>query len=218
MVIDEFPYLVRSSPELPSVIQAAIDRRRRRNGPQVRLLLCGSALTFMGRILAGGAPLRGRAGLDLTIPTLDYRQAASFWGIDDPHLAIKVHSIVGGTPAYRREYVRDDAPRSRQDFDSWVTRAVLSPASPLFREARYLLNEEPDIREPALYHSVLAAIADGNTTRGGISNYVGRQASEISHPLSVLEDAGLVAKEPDALRAEARREPVLLVDAERLYT
>jgi uncharacterized protein len=114
---------------------------------------------------------------------------------------VLVHAIVGGTPAYRREYVRDDAPASLEDFDAWVQRAVLSPGSPLFREARYLLAEETDLRDPALYHSVLAAIADGNATRGGIANYVGRRASEISHPLSVLEDAGLVVREPDALRA-----------------
>jgi hypothetical protein len=106
----------------------------------------------------------------------------------------------GGTPAYRREYVRDDAPTSLADFDPWVRRAVLNPARPLFREARYLLAEEPDIRDPALYHSVLAAVAEGNTTRGGIAGHVGRKSTEISHPLTVLEDAGLLAKDPDVLR------------------
>jgi hypothetical protein len=87
--------------------------------------------------------------------------------------------------AYRREYVRDDAPRSLADFDSWVVRTVLNPASPLFREGRYLLAEEPDLRDPALYHSVLAAIAEGNASRGGIAGCVGRKATEVPHPLSV---------------------------------
>ncbi|HEX6472952.1 MAG TPA: ATP-binding protein [Streptosporangiaceae bacterium] len=201
VVIDEFPYLAKASPELPSVLQAALDVRRRRGGSKARLLLCGSALTFMGGLLAGNAPLRGRAGLELVVPPLDYRLAAEFWGISDPELAVLVHSVVGGTPAYRREYVRDDAPASREDFDDWVQRAVLNPARPLFREARYLLAEEPDLRDPALYHSVLAAVVEGNATRGGIANFVGRKATEISHPLSVLEDAGLLAKQPDVLRA-----------------
>src|SRR5262249_2323994 len=71
---------------------------------------------------------------------------------------------------------------------------------PLFREARYLLAEDPDLREPALYHSVPAAVADGNATRGGIANYVGRKATDVAHPLAVLEDAGLLAREPDLLR------------------
>jgi AAA+ ATPase superfamily predicted ATPase len=201
VVIDEFPYLAKASPELPSVLQAALDTRRRQGGQPVRLLLCGSAMTFMGRLLSGSAPLRGRAGLELVVPTLNYRLAADFWNITDPRLAVLTHAIVGGTPAYRREYVRDDAPRSRTDFDSWVVRTVLNPASPLFREGRYLLAEEPDLRDPALYHSVLAAIAEGNASRGGIAGYVGRKATEVSHPLAVLEDVGLIEREPDALRA-----------------
>ncbi|MGQ4600456.1 AAA family ATPase [Nocardia sp. R6R-6] len=188
VVIDEFPYLAKASPSLPSVIQAALaPRRAERLRSRARLLLCGSAMSFMGSLLSGGAPLRGRAGLELIVPTLDYRLAAEFWGIDDPRLAIQVHAIVGGTPAYRREFVEDDTPNGLGDFDNWAVRTVLNPASPLFREARYLLSEEPGLRDPGLYHSVLAAVAHGNSTSGGIASYVGRKASDITHPLAVLE-------------------------------
>lgn len=158
-------------------------------------------MSFMGGMLSGTAPLRGRAGLELRVAPLDYRLAAQFWNLDDPRLAVFVHSIVGGTPAYRREYVRDDAPSSMADFDSWVARAVLNPASPLFREARYLLAEDPGLRDPTLYHSVLAAVAEGNTTRGGIAGYIGRKATDLQHPLTVLEDAGLLARDAEPLRA-----------------
>jgi hypothetical protein len=77
---------------------------------------------------------------------------------------------------------------------------VLSSQSPLFREARYLLAEETEIRDPALYHSVLAAIADGNRTNGAIASFVGRKSADITHPLNVLEDATLIAKEADVFR------------------
>jgi hypothetical protein len=117
-----------------------------------------------------------------------------------PRLAAKVFAILGGTPAYRREYVQDDAPTGEEDFDDWVVRAVLSPARPLFREARYLLAEDPELREPALYHSVLAAVAEGNATRGGIAGYIGRKATDLQHPLTVLEDAGMLVRAPDLLR------------------
>ena len=43
-------------------------RRAEREQSRARLLLCGSALSFMGGLLAGGAPLRGRAGLELVDP------------------------------------------------------------------------------------------------------------------------------------------------------
>ena len=82
---------------------------------------------------------------------------------------------------------------------------MLNPDRPLLREARYLLAEETDIRDPALYHSVLAAIAAGNQTWGGIASYIGRRTSDIAHPLTVLEDAGLVAKQADVFRAGRTR-------------
>jgi uncharacterized protein len=201
VVIDEFPYLARANPSLPSIIQNAFGPRRpEREQSRTRLLLCGSALSFMGGLLAGSAPLRGRAALELVVPTLDYRLAAEFWGIPDPVLALKVHAIVGGTPAYRREFVRDDAPSGPEDFDDWVLRAVLNPASPLFREARYLLADEPDLRDVGLYHSVLAAIAEGNSTRGGIASYIGRKSGDLAHPLNVLQDCGLIVREPDVFK------------------
>ncbi|BEK97661.1 ATPase [Nocardia seriolae] len=197
VIIDEFPYLTKASPSLPSVLQRALDPRGYARRAGSRVLLCGSAMSVMGGLLAGSAPLRGRASLELIVKPLGYREAARFWGLDDPRLAVLVHAIVGGTPAYRREFVAGDAPESLEDFDSWVLRTVLNPQVPLFREARYLLAEETEIRDVALYHAVLGAIAGGHTTRGGIANTIGRSSTDIGHPLSVLEDAQLVIREGD---------------------
>lgn len=77
VVLDEFPYLVAAVPELPSVLQAALaPRRRERLDSRVRLLLCGSALSFMGGLLSGSAPLRGRASLELVLQPYDAPTAA----------------------------------------------------------------------------------------------------------------------------------------------
>jgi AAA+ ATPase superfamily predicted ATPase len=200
IVIDEFPYLSKASPSLPSLLQRALDPRGAARRTGARLLLCGSAMSVMGGLLAGNAPLRGRASLELIVRPLDFRDAARFWGIDDPRLAVLVHAIVGGTPAYRRELVGGDAPSSIDDFDDWVLRTVLNPQGPLFREARYLLAEETDIRDTAGYHAVLGAIATGNNTRGGIAGHVGRKSPDIGHPLSVLEDTQLITRETDPFR------------------
>lgn len=198
IVIDEFPYLSRTSPELPSILQRELDRAVSRDAP-IALVLCGSAMSVMGRLLAGDAPLRGRANLELVLGPFDHVTAARFWGVTDHALAVLVHAVVGGTPAYRR-FVDGDAPVDREDFDRWVVRTVLSPASPLFREARYLL-EEDAVRDSAMYHSVLAAVASGKTTRGAIATYVGRKATDIGHHLNVLEDAGLLRRHPDVFRS-----------------
>lgn len=201
VVIDEFPFLVRSSPALPSIIQRELGPGGSGSGSQVRLLLCGSAMSVMGGLLSGRAPLRGRAGLELIVHPFGYRDAAVFWGVSDPRLAVLLHAVAGGTPAYRRELLREDSPADLADFDAWVIRTVLNPQTPLFREARYLLAEETEIRDPSLYHSVLAAVAEGNSTSGGIAGYVGRKSNEIAHPLRVLEDCRLLIREPDLFRS-----------------
>jgi hypothetical protein len=49
VVLDEFPYLSNAMPALPSIIQREVDRAASRgSGPS--LLLCGSALSVMGRL------------------------------------------------------------------------------------------------------------------------------------------------------------------------
>lgn len=200
VVIDEFPFLVKSSPALPSVIQRELGPGGAGRDSMARLLLCGSAMSLMGGLLAGQAPLRGRASLEMLVRPFGYRDAASFWGAGDPRLAMLLHAVLGGTPAYRREFVAFDVPDGPGDFDDWVLRSVLSPQSPLFREARYLLAEETEIRDPGLYHSVLGAIAAGNRTNGGIANYVGRKSADLTHPLNVLEDCSLIVRLPDVFR------------------
>ncbi|MFI6176015.1 ATP-binding protein [Nonomuraea sp. NPDC051191] len=197
MVIDEFPYLSRASPALPSIIQREIDRAVFDELP-VSLLLCGSAMSVMGRLLAGNAPLRGRASMELSVRPFDYRLAARYWGITDPRLAVQLHAVTGGTPAYL-PLVNNDRPKGLGDFDDWVRRTALRSTTPLFREARYVLEEETETRD-SMYKSVLAAVATGNSTRGGIANYVGRKAADIGHHLNVLEDSSLLRREPDVFR------------------
>lgn len=201
VVLDEFPYLMSASAELPSVIQRAFGPRSSlRARSRTRLTLCGSALSIMGRLLSGTAPLRGRASLDLLVQPFDFRQAAGFWGLRDrPDLAFRVHAIVGGTPAYR-DLLRGDAPSSLRSFDAWVARAILDPASPLFREGRYLIAEEPGLADRSLYHSILTAIAEGGSRPGQIASVLRRPQTALAHPLNVLEDIRIVERQQDTLR------------------
>lgn len=202
-VIDELPYLIKAAPVIPSILQRELDRAAA-TGTPLSLLLCGSAMSVMGGLLSGSAPLRGRANLELVVRPFEPGMVAAYWGVEDARLAALLHSVVGGTPAYRR-FVNDDRPESLDDFDGWVMRTVLDPATPLFREARYLLDEEADVRDSALYHSVLAAVATGNSTRGGIANYIGRKAADIGHHLNVLEDCRLFRRDPDVFRSGRSR-------------
>ncbi|MGA5704048.1 AAA family ATPase [Peterkaempfera bronchialis] len=202
VVLDEFPHLVRQSPALPSVLLAAY--RRAQDAPQgdrarTRLLLSGSDLPVMHRLFGATSPLHGLAALRLTVPPLDFRQTAALWGAADPRLAALVHAVVGGTPAYRYAYVCGDTPAGPDDFDDWVCRTVLDPRRPLFHEAAHLVEEEPALTDRGVCHSMLAAVATGHTTRGGIAAHLGLRLEDVSHALVPLQDCGLLHGQPDAL-------------------
>ncbi|MFA5897195.1 MAG: ATP-binding protein [Thermoplasmata archaeon] len=204
VVLDEFPYLLAHSPELPSALQRAVDGSRAASGPAVRLVLCGSALCVMSGLLAGAQALRGRASLEIVLRPFDFRQTAEFWGIGDPELAFQVHAIVGGTPGYQ-DLLDARPPRSVRDLGRWLAEGVLNPASAVFREDDYLLGEERTAAGRGVYHSVLGAIAGGATAEGRIAAALGRDQRGVQHALRVLERAGFVIREEDVLR---RRRPV----------
>lgn len=200
IILDEFPYLAATSPSLPSQLQLALSPRgqAKRTG-RARLILCGSALSTMRGLLGAGAPLRGRASMELIVRPFWYREAAEFWGLaDNPDLAFRVNALVGGTPAYLE--MCGSAPRSSRDFDSWVARTLLNPASAMFREGNLLLREEPEITDPTSYTSVLSAVSQGRIRRNEIAFTLGKPATAIAHPLSGLESIGLLERVEDAFR------------------
>lgn len=207
--IDEFPYLLEHSNELPSILQRLIDASRSSGGPSVRLVLCGSALAVMDELLGGARPLRGRATVDQLVMPFDYRLAASFWAISDPQVAFHVHAVVGGAPGYR-DMLSVDPPKTMAGFARWLERGVLNPSSALFREDDQLLGEERGLNDRALYHSVFVAIAGGKTRQSEIAAELARPATSLTWALGQLEEAGFIIKAQDLLRS--RRPTYRLAD------
>jgi hypothetical protein len=203
VIIDEFPYLVAATPALPSYLQRALSPLgHARERTRTRMILCGSALTTMSQLLGGGAPLRGRAQLEMVVRPFGYREAAEFWDVGHrPELAFRLHALVGGTPAYK-EMCGGSGPETLTGFDRWVQRRLLSPASAMFREGSLLLREEPSIADPTSYSAVLAAISAGNHRRSEIAAVLGRPSGALAHLLDGLQAVGLIEYLDDALRGK----------------
>ncbi|WP_175407288.1 ATP-binding protein [Streptomyces sp. TRM64462] len=241
VVLDEFPRLVAQSPALAAALLAAFrryadvtERAGGSGGPggpggtggsggtggtgggRARLLLSGSSHPVMRRLFCGPSPLKALVALDLEVRPFGFREAARFWGIDDHRLALRVHAVVGGTPAYRRAFVGGRVPEGPDDFDAWVCGTALDPRTPLFHEAPRLVHEEADRGDRALCHSVLAAVALGASTPGEVAGRVGASLGDVSHALALLQDCELLRAEPDALRPHLTRlrvaEPLLAFD------
>jgi uncharacterized protein len=204
VVLDEFPYLLEHTPALDSLIQRLYaPRAGTRLNTQTRLVLCGSAMSVMRQLLAGTAPLRGRASLDLRMQPFDFRTARELHGIEDLEAAVLTYAVIGGVAAYAREMVSQDLPAGPEDFSRWIALRVLSPSAPLFGEVDLLFGEDPSIskaRKPNLYHSVLAGVALGNHAWSSLTNYVKIPGGSLSPVVTALVSADFIAEIQDPVR------------------
>lgn len=199
LVIDELPYLLSHSPEIPSVLQLLYDEAQ--NDPEMpatTVILCGSSLSVMRELLTGSKPLRGRAQLELSMASFDFRTSRRYWEIDDPLVAFHVDAILGGTPGYK-QLVTAPPPATTADLEEWLARQVLNPASALFNEKSFLLREDPRNLDKAVYNSVLQAVADGHRSPTAIGSVVGRDYNSLKYSLSTLESAGFLLRVDDVL-------------------
>lgn len=204
VVLDEFPYLLESTPGLDSLIaRAYAPRGALRQGSRTRLVVCGSAMAVMRQLLSGTAPLRGRSGLDLAMGPFDFRDARVLYGTDDLDAAMLLFAVIGGVAAYAREMVEDDLPARARDFERWVCRRVLSPGAPLFAEVPLLLSEDPatsKARKLNLYHATLAGIASGHHAHSKLTSYVKVSGPSLAPILDGLVAAGFVTRVADPIR------------------
>lgn len=212
LVIDELPYWMAHSPELPGLLQLLYDRSRAGEGPPGgRIILCGSAMSVMNELLSGTKALRGRATLDLGLPPFDLPTTARHWGVEDPAAALRLHAVLGGSPGYR-DLSSVPAPRNLADFDAWVTGTVLDPRQALYSrsETEYLLREDPRFTGSTLHYAILGAVAAGATSPARIGALLERDRTALTRPIEALASAGYLRYESDPLWE--RRPVVTLAD------
>ncbi len=200
LILDEFPYLVGQSPELPSVLQAWWDREGVHS--RVFVVLCGSQLSVMESLGTHTSPLFGRfnAGIMLLKP-LRYSDVASFYagakgyGVRETLL---MYGVFGGTPRYHA--LVDRARTAREEIVS----LLLSPTGALASEVQFLVGSER-IRDPSIYNAVLAAIASGCTQPQEIQQRVGVEHRSVFYVLKALSELGWIWREtPYGERSEKR--------------
>lgn len=185
IVLDEFPYLVAQSPELPSLIQRWWDRRAQ--DTRIFLVLSGSQQSVMREMLGGNGPLFGRATLQFNLQPLDYFQAAKFVPRWSPEDKVRAYAIAGGIPEYLR--LLDDGRSLRDNLEHLAFR----PEGALFREADYLF--ESEFREVSRRGSIFRAIARGSVRPNEIAQAIGLgSAADILANLRDLVDLGLIER------------------------
>lgn len=185
LVLDEFQYLCRSQPALPSIVQRRWDEWERR-GTRVALLLSGSAISFMEGLLSGTAPLFGRATYAPLLAPLTYRDSAGFARVGSSARSLVARfGVLGGTPQYQ-------VWAGTRGVEATIRETILAKGAPLYEEPFNLLRAEEGVREPATYFSLLRAVAAGRTRPGEIANLIGADSSQTSKLLDRLQTLGYV--------------------------
>ncbi|MDQ2829930.1 MAG: ATP-binding protein, partial [Chloroflexota bacterium] len=187
LVLDEIPYWTSRDESVPSVLQNWWDARGRRL--DLMLVLCGSAVQMMERLLTGEAPLAGCLTGRLHVRPFDFRAAARLLGFADPIEALTVYGILGGVPLYLT-FFHDD-----QDMRENILRAIASPTARLYVEPAAVF---------AAYHAsyntdqalgVLRAIARGQRQWSDIVDATRLTAAQLGRVLDpLIGDLGLVER------------------------
>lgn len=182
---DEFPYAAQANPSLPSALQIAIDHDFAQTS--MFMIVCGSNEGFMeSEVLGAKSPLYGRRTGQIRLRPLGYRDASRLIPADDAESLITYYATFGGTPYYLRQL---DPSLS---YDENVRRLCFDMAGILYAEPQMLLRQE--LREPALYSSVLDAIASGSTVPKRIAERAGIEENSVGRYLKTLTDLGIVER------------------------
>ena len=185
IVLDEFTYWVRVSPQVLSELQQFIDEKLMQT--RFMIIVCGSLVGIMHReVVGGGSPLYGRRTGTLKVEELEPWYVKDFLPNYSKVDRVKVYSLVGGIPFYLQLFDRNIS------LNQNILNLFVKKTSPIYNEVDFLLREE--FRAPQVYISILSAIARGENTPQKISNIVGIDRSHISKYLKVLLDLNLVQK------------------------
>jgi AAA+ ATPase superfamily predicted ATPase len=186
LVIDEFPYAVGANKGLKSVLQNIIDHSFRKLN--LFIILCGSQIGFMeNEVMGYKSPLFGRRTAQMKLGSFDYIDAAAMLSKFSSEDKIKLYCCVGGTPYY---LARIDKQLS---VEKNLEMLFFEPSGYLYEEPLMLLRQE--LREGAVYNSVISAIALGASRLNEISSRIGEERTKTIRYLDTLMGLNILHKE-----------------------
>ncbi len=185
IVIDEFPYLVKTNPAFPSILQNAWDEILK--DQNVMLILCGSLISMMQKhALSYDSPLYGRRTAQIRLMPLSFTNVYASQELSFEE-AVKQYAVTGGVPKYLEFF------QAKNSLIEQITETVLSKNGFLYEEPKFLLSDE--VQVPTSYFSIIKVIADGNHKLSKIAGTLGFETSKLTPYLSILSELGFVEKQ-----------------------
>ncbi|NUU99733.1 ATPase [Marinitoga sp. 1154] len=171
LILDEFQYMVEKNQEMLSILQLLIDEFE---NSKIKLILCGSSISFMEGILSYNNPLYGRKTGNLMLNPIAFKDISLFLPNYDYHFLMIVYSIIGGVPYYLQLW------DNNIDIFENIEKLFLTLGAPLKEEPYFILTQE--LRETSVYQSILEALANGKTRINEITTFIGEKDSRKIQP------------------------------------
>ncbi len=184
-VIDELPYLVEKSPELPSVLQKIADGLAK---SRQKLVICGSSQRMMqGLVMDESEPLYGRCRVILRLGPIGYPWLKEAFPGESPLGRLEHHAVWGGVPRYWEVCQGEDG------LWDTVRDEIFSPNGLFHEEPAYVLKD--DLDGAAQASSVLSLIGQGVSRPSEMAARLQVPQTALGRPLGKLVELGLVARE-----------------------
>jgi AAA+ ATPase superfamily predicted ATPase len=193
-VFDEFPYAAKRNASLISTFQIACDRLFPETGIFL-ILIGGSNQGFMEEKVLGDTdedslgeknPLFGRRTARIHLGPFGYRDAALMLpGLSSTEL-VEFYAVFGGTPYYLSMIDTSESLKTNAE------RLFFRKEGLLYEEPMMLLRQE--LHEPAIYSSVLDAIAAGANKPQEIADRIGEDRGPVGRYLKMLQSMRFVEK------------------------
>lgn len=183
LCLDEFPYLVKSSPELPALLQKLVDS----HSLKYNLIICGSSQQLMqGLILDGCAPLYGRANQILKLSPIPIKYLQEVLQLDAINI-IEEYAVWGGVPRYWELRLQED------DLQDSIAYNIINPMGTLYEEPIRLFMD--DMRDVIQTSTLLSVIGSGVNRLSEIAGRLAKPATHLSGPLEKLRQLDFVERE-----------------------
>lgn len=185
LCLDEFPYLVEGSPELPSVVQGLLDDQK--DPLRYSLILCGSSQQMMYDLTHDeSSPLYGRDDADFNMKPISLPYLAEALELDAVD-AVENYAVWGGAPRYWK--LRESSQGLRQAIDTHI----LSDLGALYEEPSRLFRD--DVKDTVKTSTIMSVVGAGVHRLSEISSRLGEPATNLARPLAKLVNIGFLEKE-----------------------
>lgn len=185
LVIDELPYLVERSPELPSVLQKIADGLRKTGQ---KMIVCGSSQRMMqGLVLNVAEPLYGRCRVILRLQPIGFEWLREAFSGSSPVDRLEHYAVWGGVPRYW------EICQGERDLWETIADEVFSPNGLFHDEPSFVLKD--DLEGSAQAASVLSLIGQGTERPSEMASRLQVPQTALSRPLKRLLELGLIRRD-----------------------